>query len=383
MSDPVVPLPRQCPYEPAAEYERFRAEAPLRKVRLADGRPAWLVLGYAEARALLADPRLTADRTHPSSPLPVRLPAMSRPLVLLGAEGDDQRRQRRMLIPAFTLKRVNALRPRLQAIVDKRLDDMLRAGPPVDLVPAFAMPVPSLAICELLGVPYADHEFFEENARLRHDPEHGQAASLRLSEYLMRLVEDKRRDPGDGLLDELLAQHYRDGGDLAELAGLGVALLVAGHATTSNMISLGTLTLLRHPDQLAALAEGLPAAVEELLRYASFDSAGLPRVATEDVTIAGQVIRAGEGVLIGTAVANRDPALLDRPGTLDTRRPPGHHLAFGHGIHQCLGQNLARAELQIALSSLFRRLPGLRLAADDGGLTTTTGAGLDELLVAW
>ncbi|WP_246257782.1 cytochrome P450 [Amycolatopsis anabasis] len=390
---PDLPTARTCPYQPPEGQRRLRESGPVVRVRLPDGRPAWLVTGYEQARSLLADQRLTADRTHPNSPMPIPVPVTRhaqvsglRPM-LLGFEGQEHNRQRKMLTSAFTVKRVAALRPRLQRIVDEHLDRMIAAGPPADLVSSFALPVPSLAICELLGVPYADHAFFERQARLRHDPGRAPEALTELGDYLQRLVQAKRSDLGDGLLDELLARQVRHGTlDQAELVGFALVLLIAGHATTAGMISYGTLALLEHPDQLAILrgdGRRLPDMVEELLRFVSLDFGTLPRVATTDIEIAGLRIDAGDGVLIAIGAANRDETLVERPDELDLRRVGTTHLAFSHGIHQCLGQHLARAELQIALSALFGRLPNLRLNGPADRLTTTPGAGLDVLPVAW
>ncbi|MFI6793110.1 cytochrome P450 [Nonomuraea sp. NPDC050383] len=385
---PELPTVRSCPYRPADGYQPSRWNGgAVAKVRLPGGRQGWAVTGYAEGRALLADPRLTADRSHPGSPLPIPATAgpHARPM-LLGVEGREHQRQRRALIPAFTVKRITALRPRLEQLVNERLDALLAAGPPADLVADFALPVPSLAICELLGVPYEDHAFFEAQARLRHDPERGAQAMAELGRYLDDLVRAKQSEPGDGLIDELLA-HQVPLGTIGrdEVVGLALVLLIAGHATTAGLISMGTLALLEHPVQLAAVRSGeaaLPAVVEELLRYVSSEGA-LPRVALEDVEVGGHLIRAGDGVLIVTSVANRDETLLERPLELDVHRPAGQHLTFSHGIHQCLGQNLARAELEIAFRALFTRIPSLSLAAPAGDLTTTRGSGLNALPVTW
>ncbi|GGS67422.1 cytochrome P450 [Nonomuraea spiralis] len=386
---PGLPTVKSCPYLPADGYRPSRRPGggAVTKVRLPDGREAWAVTGYAEGRALLADPRLTADRTHPGSPLPLPdVPGPRTRPMLLGAEGKEHQRQRRALISAFTVRRITALRPRLEQLANDRLDTLLAAGPPADLVSGFALPVPSLAICELLGVPYEDRAFFERQARLRHDPEHAPQAMAELSGYLDGLVRAKQSAPGDGLIDDLLAHQVKQGTiDRDEVVGLALVLLIAGHVTTSGMISLGTLALLEHPEQLAAVRSGtlaLPGVVEELLRYVSSEGL-LPRVAIEDVEVGGRLIREGDGVLIVTSVANRDETLLDRPLELDVHRPAGQHLTFGHGIHQCLGQNLARAELETAFRALFTRIPSLTLAVPAGELTTTRGSGLTSLPVTW
>ncbi|MER8046661.1 cytochrome P450 [Streptomyces sp. NPDC094032] len=389
------PQDRTCPYHPPTAYDPLREELPLSRVTLWDGRSVWAVTGHATARALLSDPRLSTDSTRPDFPLPTERAASlrrSRRAALLGWDDPEHNVQRRMLIPGFTLKRAERLRPRIQATVDGLLDAMEAAGPPAELVSAFALPVPSIVICDLLGVPYEDHDFFEaQSRRLLRGPtgEDTEDALAQLEGYLGDLIERKRDEPGEGVLDDLVARQLQDGGpDRQELVQLATILLVAGHETTANMISLGTYTLLRHPERLAELRADpglVPAAVEELLRFLSIAD-GLLRVAREDVEIGGTVIRAGEGVVFSTSVINRDATAYADADTLDWARPARHHLAFGFGIHQCLGQNLARAEMEIALGSLLRRLPGLRLAAPAEEIPFKPGdtiQGMLELPVTW
>ncbi|GAA1004967.1 cytochrome P450 [Streptomyces sp. F-3] len=393
---PLVSFPqnRSCPYHPPAAYDTLRAARPLTRVRLYDGRPAWIVTGRDLARDLLADPRLSTDRTRPGFPVTTpRIAALrDRRPVLLGVDGPRHRAQRRMMIPSFTLKRATELRPWIQEIVDRLLDEMIAHGPPAELVRSFALPVPSMVICALLGVPYDDHEFFEEQSRrLLRGPtaEDTRDARDRLQEYLDALIDRKQREAGEGLLDELIQQRLQEGElDREELTALAMILLIAGHETTANMISLGTYTLLLHPERLAELRADpslLPAAVEELLRLLSIAD-GLLRQATEDIEVAGTTIRAGDGVIFSTSVINRDEDVYPDPDTLDWHRPARHHVAFGFGIHQCLGQNLARAELEIALRTLFERLPGLRLAAEPDEIPFKPGdtiQGMLELPVTW
>nr|WSW67532.1 cytochrome P450 [Streptomyces sp. NBC_00995] len=389
------PQDRTCPYHPPTGYPRTsRGQRSVSRVRLFDGRTVWLVTGHAEARALLVDPRLSSDRENPAFPVFARRLAATtqRRVELLGLDDPEHNVQRRMLIPSFTVRRAAALRPGIQEIVDRLLDAMVEQGPPAELVEAFALPVPSMVICALLGVPYADHEFFEAQSRkLLRGPAGSDVEAARdaLSAYFRALIERKRRDPGDGLLDELIARQLETGAvDLEELVRLAQILLVAGHETTANMISLGTLTLLQHPDQLARLragGDGVPAAVEELLRFLSIAD-GLSRVAVEDIEVGGVTLRAGDGVLLSTAVINRDGAACPSPDELDLGRGARNHVAFGFGIHQCLGQNLARAELEIALPALFSRLPGLRLAVPAEEIPCKPGdtvQGLIELPVTW
>lgn len=389
------PQDRTCPYHPPTGYPRTsRGQRSVSRVRLFDGRTVWLVTGHAEARALLVDPRLSSDRENPAFPVFARRLAATtqRRVELLGLDDPEHNVQRRMLIPSFTVRRAAALRPGIQEIVDRLLDAMVEQGPPAELVEAFALPVPSMVICALLGVPYADHEFFEAQSRkLLRGPAGSDVEAARdaLSAYFRALIERKRRDPGDGLLDELIARQLETGAvDLEELVRLAQILLVAGHETTANMISLGTLTLLQHPDQLARLragGDGVPAAVEELLRFLSIAD-GLSRVAVEDIEVGGVTLRAGDGVLLSTAVINRDGAACPSPDELDLGRGARNHVAFGFGIHQCLGQNLARAELEIALPALFSRLPDLRLAVPAEEIPCKPGdtvQGLIELPVTW
>ncbi|MFF6996760.1 cytochrome P450 [Streptomyces sp. NPDC008313] len=394
-TEPVAfPQDRTCPYHPPTGYDALRRARPLSRASLYDGREVWVVTGHAAARQLLADPRLSSDRTGPAFPAPTARFADSRKrrVALLGVDDPEHHAQRRGLVPAFTLKRVAALRPRIQETVDRLIDAMEAKGTEAELVGDFALPVPSMVICSLLGVPYADHDFFEEQSRrLLRGPASAdtQDARDRLDAYLGSLIDRKRADPGDGILDDLVRDGLESGTlDRAELTSLATILLVAGHETTANMISLGTFTLLAHPgrlDELRAEPELMPAAVEELLRFLSIAD-GLLRVATEDIETAGVTIRAGEGVVFSTSVINRDEDAYARPDALDWRRPARHHVAFGFGVHQCLGQNLARAEIEIALRSLFGRLPALRLARPADEIPFKPGdtlQGMLELPVTW
>ncbi|MEU7580218.1 cytochrome P450 [Streptomyces sp. NPDC041068] len=398
-TEPIAfPQDRACPYHPPTGYAPLREERPISRVRLFDGRSVWLVTGQPVARELLADHRLSSDRTHDAFPSQTERFAKSRNrrVALLGVDDPRHNTQRRMLIPSFSVKRIAALRPRIQETVDRLLDAMVEQGPPAELVNAFALPLPSMVISDLLGVPYADHDFFEEQSRrLLRGPGADAVLAARdeLDAYFYALIDRKRQEPGDGLLDGLIHQQLASGAvDRDELVSLATILLVAGHETTANMISLGTFTLLRHPERLAELREGLrdgrpmmPAAVDELLRFLSIAD-GMMRVAKEDIEIAGSTIRADDGVIFSTSLINRDGTAYEAPEELDWHRPDRHHLAFGFGVHQCLGQNLARAEIEIALRSLFERLPGLRLAAPVEEIPHKPGdtiQGMLELPVTW
>ncbi|MFE7271549.1 cytochrome P450 [Streptomyces sp. NPDC057623] len=392
----VFPQSRTCPYHPPEAYDPLRDARPLARISLYDGRPVWLVTGHALARTLLADARLSSDRTRSDFPATTARFAglRNRKGALLSVDDPEHRVQRRMMVPSFTLRRAVEMRPEIQRIVDERLDAMIARGAPAELVNDFALPVPSMVICALLGVPYADHDFFEEQSRrLLRGPtaEDTMDARDRLEAYFAELIDRKRKrpEPGDGVLDELVHQQLRAGElDQEEVIALATILLVAGHETTANMISLGTYTLLQHPDRLAELRAApslLPAAVEELMRMLSIAD-GLLRVAVEDIETDGGTIRAGEGVVFATSVINRDESLYSDPDTLDWRRSARHHVGFGFGIHQCLGQNLARAEMEIALHTLFDRLPTLRLAVPAEEIPCKPGdtiQGMLELPVSW
>ncbi|MFC0540156.1 cytochrome P450 [Kutzneria chonburiensis] len=377
---------RSCPFDPPDGAAELRERGPVARVRLFDGTTPWLITGHAEGRALLSDPRVSSDRSRPNFPMPIPIPAASRPsnltATLITNDPPVHSRLRRMVIPSFTVRKIAALRPKIEHIVTERLDAMIAAGPPADLLADFALPVPSMVICELLGVPYEDHAFFEEQSRRRLDADGNAMANLYM--YLHDLVQKKIDEPGQGLLDDLIAEQLAEGQlDHGELAAMGMVMLIAGHDTTANMISLGTMLLLTTPDQLAKVREdeaAVPGAVEELLRYLTI-AGTLARVATEDIELGGQTIKAGEGVMVATAIADREQS-----DELDVANPMRHHLAFGFGIHQCLGQNLARAELEIAFTQLFRRIPTLRLTMPVDEVPRRENvllSGVTELPVTW
>jgi len=284
---------------------------------------------------------------------------------LLGVDPPEHTRLRRMLTPEFTVRRMRRLEPRIVEIVDDHLDAMEKAGPPADLVADFALPIPSLVICELLGVPYADRESFQRRTGKLLDLSLPMEERLELGresrEYMAGLVAGAQAEPGEDMLGMLVREH---GHDLTtdELIGIAQLLLIAGHETTSNMLGLGTLALLRHPDQLALVRDEPAAvghAVEEMLRFLGIVHSGIPRTTTEDVEVGGVAIPADSLVVLSLAGANRDPRFLTGADRLDVTRDAGGHLAFGHGVHHCLGAPLARMEMRIAFPALLRRFPGL------------------------
>ncbi|MDJ0341868.1 cytochrome P450 [Streptomyces sp. H10-C2] len=394
---PAYPMQRTCPYQPPAGYEQLREQGPLARVTLFDGRTAWVVAGNDEGRALLPDPRLSVDVRNPDFPLMApRIEAQrERATPLIGVDDPEHARQRRMSIPGFGIRRVNALRPEIEKIADTLIDRMTEKGSSADLVTDFALPLPSAAICLLLGIPFEDHDYFAERSRHvlsssgEEQAAQAQQAFGEILTYLYDLIGEREADPRDGLLDELISQRLLEGAvDRNELAMIATVLLVSGHETTANMIGISVLTLLEHPQQLAALRADpalMPGAVDELFRFTSIGDT-LPRVATEDIEVGGQLIKAGDGVIVSNMLMNRDPSAFENADQLDIRRAAGRHVAFGFGIHQCIGQNLARAEMEIALERLFTRLPNLRLAipaSEVQGKPAFVLQGVEELPVTW
>ncbi|HEX7823555.1 MAG TPA: cytochrome P450 [Mycobacterium sp.] len=311
---------------------------------------------------------------------------------LLGMDPPDHQRLRRLLTPEFTMRRMKNLQPRITEIVDEHLDAMQRTGAPADLVANFALPIPSLVICELLGVPYGDRAAFQHRAVRQLDfsvPARTRSLLFREGrDYMMSLVARARQDPGDDILGTLVRNHGAEVTD-HELAGIGELLLIAGHETTSNMLGLGMIALLQRPEQLAAVRDDPDAvgpAVEELLRYVSVVQNAISRITTTDVVVDGALIPKGSIVILSLPAANRDPAFVDAPDRLDIARGAPGHLAFGHGVHHCLGAPLARLEMRIAFPALLRRLPGLALVDDVAEIDFRTSSliyGARSLNVTW
>ena len=391
---PSYPSDRSCPYQPPTDYDQFRASPQL--VRLSDGRSAWLVTDHAQARSVLAHPGVSADRTRPDYPLLTERTKATRgePRSFPSMDPPEHGPRRRRMLGEFTVRHIKEMRPRIEQIVHDRIDALLAAGPPADLVSLFALPVPSLVICDLLGVPYADHEFFEAASRRAvqaPEIEEVRSAFADLAGYIHGLAAEKEREPGPGILSQLVNGPLADGAlDREDVVRDVMVLLIAGHETTASMTSMGVLTLHDHPEQLAELKAdpGLsPKVAEELLRYLSIaDPVTLARVATEDLQIGDQHVRAGEGIVVGSMMANRDGAAFENPDRFDIHRSARQHLAFGYGVHQCLGQNLARLELEVIFGTLYERIPTLRLAVPVDELEIrpkTTIQGVNHLPVTW
>ncbi|WP_424184803.1 cytochrome P450 [Actinokineospora sp. G85] len=348
----------------------------MNQVRMSDGRLAWLVRGNADARAVLSDPRFSSEKLRPGFPelSPGGLKALTyfAPF-LVNMDGPQHAKARRAVLGEFSARKVAAAEPEIQRIVDAAVDDVLAAPRPADLVSLLAFPVPTRVLEVFLGVAAEDLETVERNTgrmlREAKTEQDQRAAAAALHAHLDTIIAAKEDNPGDDLLSRQIERSRQENGgvvDRFELASLVQLLQIAGHASSAAMISLSVLTLLSHPDQLARLTADptrMPGAVEELLRFLSITDTGPLRLALEDVEVGGALIRSGDGVLIPTLPANRDADAFPDPDTLDVSRVPStRHVAFGFGAHQCLGQNLVRAELRIVLATLFRRLPGLRLA---------------------
>ncbi|MEV7968135.1 cytochrome P450 [Sphaerisporangium sp. NPDC088356] len=394
MPEPVtLPTSRANPVDPPDDLRRWREEGPIRPMLYADGHVGWLVTRYDTVRAVLADPRFSTriELLHP--PIGNRLRQAGfrkRPGFFLREDPPEHTRFRKLLTGQFTVRRMKQLEPRIEKITSDRLDAMEMAGSPADLVEQFALPIPSLVICELLGVPYADHHRFQRDSakllNLASTPEQVQEAVDGLVEYLHDLVVSKRGEPDDALISGLVAT-----GELndEEITGVAVLLLVAGHETTANMLALGTYTLLNNPDQLAALRADpslAESAVEELLRFLTIVHIGPVRTALQDTELEGHTIKAGESVTLSLGAANRDPERFDAPDRLDITRQATGHVSFGHGIHQCLGQQLARIEMRIGYPALLRRFPDLRLAIPSEEVSMRSDMaiyGVHRLPVAW
>jgi cytochrome P450 len=364
-------MTRKCPFGPPSDYAAIRAEHPVSQVTLQDGSTAWMVTKHDLAREVLASPKVSSNRAAPGFPaLFPNIHLLSRPGQFISADDPEHSRHRRKVTSTFTVKHVKTMQPAIQAITDAAIDAMLDGPTPVDLVQALSLPVPSLVICELLGVPYADRDFFQSRSSLllnrNTTVEQRMVATDELRGYLGELIAVKETDPADDLLSRLIDTYRGEGEyDRDTLIGVANLLLVAGHETTANMISLSTASIVSDADlrrRVIDHPEATPELVEELLRYHSIVEAATSRAVVDDLTVGDTVIPAGHGVINAVGAANHDPDAFERPDVVDPDRGARHHLAFGFGVHQCLGQNLARAELEIAINTLFARVPDLELA---------------------
>ncbi|MEE1938169.1 cytochrome P450 [Streptomyces sp. TRM 70361] len=347
-----------------------RLPGPATRVTLPDGSRPWVVSRYADVRTVLSDPRFSADDQRPGFPRVISLPPAPGWMSFLRMDPPRHTVLRRMLTAHFTVRRSEVLRPEVERVTDGLLDAMAESGAPADLVECFALPLPSLVISRLLGVPYEDHAMFQEHSRnitaTDIPRETALASADRMERYFAELLAARRARPGDDLISLALAQQEAAAVTDEEIIAMARLMLVAGHGTTANMLGMSVLTLLREPgraDALRAEPELVRPAVEELMRYLSVVRNAITRVATEEVRLSDTVVAAGEGVIVELCGANHDGEVFPEPGRFDPHRDPRGHVGFGYGIHQCIGQALARVELQVALGGLLRRFPGLRLAA--------------------
>ncbi|MGN9838207.1 cytochrome P450 [Nonomuraea sp. H19] len=376
-----LPIERdpKCPFDPPPA---LRGLPPMSRLEFADGHLGWLATTLEAARAVLGDPRFSArqELKHAAvrSTVPGGAGRPAPPGFFAATDPPEHTRYRRLLTGQFTVRRMRVLEPRIERIAADHLDAMAAAGPPADLVTAYALPIPSMVICELLGVPYEDHEFFQDRSlQLLTRGGDVDRATADLAAYLGELVRRKRAAPGDDLISGLTGELTDE-----ELTNVAMILLVAGHETTANMLALGVF---------AVLEDGRPYqddAVEELLRWLSILHLGAPsRAALEDTEVAGVLVRKGETVALSLPMINRDPNVFEDPDALRLDRPEARkHLSFGHGVHQCLGQQLARIEMQIGYRMLFERFPRLRLAvpATEVPLKHDSAAyGVTSLPVTW
>lgn len=402
MTDTLVDFPMTrspgCPLAPPPQVLELNKAKQLTRVRIWDGSTPWLITGYEAIRALFADARASVDDRRPGYPHwneGMAATVHKRPRSVFTSDAEEHTRFRRMLSKPFTFKRVEALRPAVQTVTDEHIDAVLAGPQPVDLVSKLSLPIPSLVISKLLGVPYEDAEFFQEQAnkgmsRYATAEESAEGATA-LARYLAKLVRAKMAEPSEDLVSDLAERVAAEELSVREAAQLATGVLIAGHETTANQISLSVVALLENPSQLAFLREAddpkvVAIAVEELMRYLSIIQTGQRRIAVEDIEVGGEVIHAGEGIILDVAPANWDARQFPAPDRLDLRRDDGPHVGFGYGRHQCVGQQLARMELQIVLPTLLRRIPTLRLAVPVEDLPFKHDAlayGLYELPVEW
>ena len=388
---PVIPAQRaaHCPLHPPPEFADWRNEAGLQRA-VWNGQQVWSVSRYQDIRAALVDPRLSAET------LPDLFESSNeKPVIFARTDDPEHHRLRRMMTSQFTFRRTEAMRPQIQKLVDDYLDAMIDKGPPADIVRDFALPVPSMVIALLLGVPSEDLELFQRNTSLGLDvkstDEERAQGFLAMYAYIQELVPRKERDPGDDLISRLITDYVATGQlDYNTVAVNAVIMMQAGHETTANMIGLGTVALLEHRSVFERLGQTDDAAVianaiEELMRYLSIVHAQVDRIATEDLILGGQQIRTGDRLLMNLPAGNWDPEFVDSPDALDVARNARGHLAFGYGTHQCIGANLARVEMQVAFATLARRLPGLQLAVppDELRFKEADIYGMKELPVTW
>ena len=372
--NPQFPFQRTCPFDPPPQYAKARAAGPLFAITLWNGKRAWLVTRHEEIRAVLSDDtRFSGAMAHPDFPrvTAARVAVDRNERAFVGMDNPAHDRYRRLFSREFSMRRMLALKPVIAGIAERLIDELVARGPPVDLVATLAVKFPSLVMSAVFGSPYEDHEFIIRCAVARHGltqtPRDAELKSRELAAYMRRLIDAKEAAPGDDMVSRIIEEQVKPGAlSRDDFAEIGAMILRAGHDTTTNMIGMGTLLLLQNDAmrrRLAADPALIEGAVEEMLRFITPVQFSPRRVALEDVEIGEVTVRQGEGLFMLLASANRDEKFFAEPDTFDVARDASQHLAFGFGIHQCLGQMLARFELQVMFEAMLRRLPGLRLAA--------------------
>nr|ADM46355.1 cytochrome P450-like protein [Streptomyces sp. CS] len=381
-------------FDPPAIFDKLREESPLARMTYPDGHVGWFASSHQIVREVLSDPRFSHSLeighfpvTKYGAPVP-QFPAF--PGMFIHMDPPDHTKYRRMLAGEFTVRRVAELAPHVESVAAEQIEAMREHGAPADLLTTFAKPLVLRVLSDLVGLPYEERERYADAPAITHDPDGDAEESMAVYQQVAQLVgetiERKRKQPGDDIISRLLAA-----GELSdeELGNIVTLLLFAGYETTESALTVGVMALLHHPEQLAALRADLSrvdAAVEEILRYVTVNQYEIFRTALEDVELAGQLVKKGETVTVSLPAANRDPAKYGCPAHLDLDRDTAGHLAFGHGIHQCVGQNLARLELRTGLRALLRAFPDLRAVTPPEEVPLRTRGsvfGLKNLPVAW
>ncbi|MFF1832117.1 cytochrome P450 [Paenarthrobacter sp. NPDC058040] len=377
------------PYSPPAEHLELQGEEAVAFLDWRDGRKAWAITKHADVRTMLSDVRFSSDRSLPDHPAHGGYVPGAHKGAIIAIDPPEHSTIRARVMNEFTVKKISLMRPRIEEIVTQAIDAMLDGKSEAELVEELSLPVPAMAIAELLGVPYEDHDFFQRNTALfsdsHVDPDRRGKAIAELRDYISNLVDLRVENRGN----DIISRQLDAGADAEEAVGLGFLLLIAGHETTANMISLSIMTLLDRPELLQQLRDDpalIPGAVEEMLRYFTIAEVGGLRLATADIEIGGKQIHAGDAVYGLTNTANRDPEVFPDPHTINFSRGARNHMAFGFGPHQCLGQNLARLELVVVLEHVIKRIPTLRLVDPLSAIAFKEWGpnyGINELKVAW
>lgn len=393
---PRFPFRRERQFDLPEEYGIARERCPVAPVELWNGQRAWLLTRYEHYCDVLLDERFSGEFAREDFPTVTEarraIDKLERAFV--GMDNPRHDHFRRMFTKEFTTRRMLALKPKIEALTDELLDAMEAAGPPADLMASLAVELPALVMCDLFGSPYEDHSYIAKCAAGRHgmsqSVEDAAQSAKDLVDYCRQLIARKEKSPEDDMLSRVIQDQVQAGHlSREELADICSMILRAGHDTTTNMIALGTLLLLSHPEELEKLVrdpELVEPAVEEMLRFLTPVQFAPRRVALQDVELGGSTIGKGDGVFAISASANRDPEEFPEPDSFDISRDASHHVAFGYGIHRCLGQQLARIELHVVFSKLFHRFPKLKTVQPIESLPFKYDSqiyGLYELAVEW